>query len=243
MTFRFIIALVIALGFSGCSVSSIDAKKNNKKTILVATLSQLTEQDVFGNEATLNISEENIQDALNGERLSVPLHSSIILVQSGSQAPEVIMQQEMNKYYAVSTFPGIPDKKKTAICNKENVDVENINYMQALRYIAAKGKQKAILVYWGKLETGKYDPVTKNISWSEYKNEKLTGTGVIFRYLLRFALVDVATGEWATYSPVNYEYSEPVSIIGSNDITEQQLIQLKAKTYERAVTDFVNRYK
>ena len=79
--------------------------------------------------------------------------------------------------------------------------------------------------------------------WSEYKNEKLTRGDTIYRYLLRFAVVDVATGEWATYSPTNYEYSKQVSFTDSNGITEQQLIQLKAKTYERVVADFVNRFK
>lgn len=243
MIFRLVIALALAGGLSGCKVSSIDAKKNEKRTIPVVTTSQLTEQDVFGNEATLNISEEDIQDALGGEQIVVPVHSSVILVQSGNQAPEAVMQQEMSKYYTVSTFPGIPANKNVAFCNKDAVDTENMNYMQALRYIAAKGKQRAILVYWGRLETGRFDPVTKGVLWSEYKNEKLTRGDTIYRYLLRFAVVDVATGEWATYSPTNYEYSKQVSFTDFNGITEQQLIQLKAKTYERVVADFVNRFK
>lgn len=44
----------------------------------------------------------------------------------------------------------------------------------------------------------------KNMVWSDYKNEKLTDNTSL-RYLVRFTLVDVATGEWATWSPVNYE--------------------------------------
>lgn len=228
----------------GCNSVSIDAKKKhistpaNKNT----ALQQLTDRDVFGNESTLNVSEEDIQNALEGERLSVPLHSPIILVQSGTQAPDVAMQEEMNKYYTVSIFAGITDKKKTQSCNKDETNAGNMNYMQALRYVAAKGKQKAILVYWGRLEAGKYDPVIKEVLWSEYKNEKLAETGVL-RYLLRFALIDVATGEWATYSPTNYEYSAPLPATGTEDITEQQIMQLRKKTYERAVADLVNRYK
>lgn len=85
------------------------------------------------------------------------------------------------------------------------------------------------MVCFGKLEAGKYDSMTINVFWLEYKNEKLTATGTIFRYLLLFALVDVATGEWATYSQMNYEYSEPLSVTSTGDITEQQLIQLRKK--------------
>ncbi|WP_244848897.1 hypothetical protein [Citrobacter sp. FP75] len=247
--FRGMLFVFFALMLVGCSSSSIDARKSKVGSNSSTPVLQLTDKDVFGNEATLNVSEEDIQNALEGERFSVPLHSAVILVQSGNQAPDVAMQQELSKYYTVSTFSGFTDKKKTSTCNKDGVDAENMNYMQALRYIAAKGKQKAILVYWGRLEAGKYDPVKKEVLWSEYKNEKMTGTGVVLRYLLRFALVDVATGEWATYSPTNYEYSEPLprtgtgTGTGTGDITEQQIMQLRKKTYERAVADFVNRYK
>lgn len=242
MIFRNITFVFLALLLFGCSGSGIDAQKNKAKSIPSTPDLQLTDKDVFGNEATLNVSEDDIQSALEGERFSVPLHSSIVLVQSGRQAPDVAMQQEISKYYTVSTFAGITDKK-IASRNKDSSNTENMNYMQALRYIAAKGKQKAILVYWGRLEIGRYDPVIKDVLWSEYKNEKLTGTGTVLRYLLRFALVDVATGEWVTYSPTNYEYSEPLSVTNVGDITEQQIMQLRKKAYERAVADFVNRYK
>ncbi len=46
--------------------------------------------------------------------------------------------------------------------------------MQALRFVAAKGHQKAIIVYQDTLQTGKYDSALKSTVWSDYKNEKLT---------------------------------------------------------------------
>ena len=56
------------------------------------------------------------------------------------------------------------------------------------------------------------------------------------RYLVRFTLVDVATGEWATWSPVNYESKVIFPQIGNKnsdslDVAEQQISQLKQKTY------------
>ena len=242
---RLSIIFTIPLIFiAGCSVSSIDAQKKRTEPVSKsAVMNELTDKDIFGNETTLNISEEDIQNALDNEKFSVPLKSNVILVQSGSRAPDVAMQQEMGKYYSISTYSGISDNKKKLACNKNGNQTENMNYMQALRYIAAKGKYKAILVYWGNMESGRFDPKTKEVYWSEYKNDKEFGVGVILRCLLRFALIDVATGEWATYSPVNYEYIEPLQSTDAVDMTKQQIMQLKKKTYERAVADLVNRFK
>ncbi|UNK63768.1 hypothetical protein [Buttiauxella ferragutiae] len=241
-----------AFFLAGCAPHSpIDAKKTGafrpeSSASKNALAQQLTDKDIFGNETTLAVSEEDIQAALDGEKLSVPLNSAVILVQSGNKAPEMSMQQEMEKYYRVSTFTGIPDRQKVAVCNKnESGDIiasENMNYMQALRYIAAKGHQRVIIVYQDTLQSGRYDSVTKNMAWSDYKNEKLTDSASL-RYLIRFSLVNVATGEWATWSPVNYEYSVLPVQSGNINTTEQQIIQLKQKTFVAVVKDLVNRYQ
>lgn len=232
---------ISVLFMQGCNHSVIDAKKTTVNNSLKTSVPQLTEKDVLGNEATLSISEDDIQSALNEERFALPINSSIILVQSGSRAPEMSMQQEMSKYFSISTFSGIPERKKTLACNKGTAGAENMNYMQALRYIAAKGKQKAILVYWGELESGRYDTETKKVLWSGYENGKPTGSNKVLRYLLRFALVNVETGEWAIYSPVNNEYH--IAAENSSEAMEQQIMQLRQKTYEKTVRDMVNRYK
>lgn len=253
---------------AGCAPHSpIDAKKTGMsgKDNSVSSKSvsaQLTDKDIFGNEITLAASEEDIQAALEGDEFRVPLNSPVILVQSGSRAPESIMQQEMSKYYTIATFSGIPDRQKPVTCNKDkNKDkdeiqdvavAENMNWMQALRFVAAKGHQKAIIVYQDTLQTGKYDSALKSTVWSDYKNEKLTDA-ISLRYLVRFTLVDVATGEWATWSPVNYEYKvifphadkkdSDNDKKATADVTEQQIYQLKQKTYTSMVKDLVNRYQ
>lgn len=242
---------------AGCTHSSIDARKTDtsqkaESRFSKKTTTQLTDKDVLGNEATLTVSEEDIQAALEADEFRVPLDSGVILVQSGNRAPEMLMQQEMSKYYRVSVFSGIPDTQQVKVCNvakdpkdgdiTESVDSENMNYMQALRYIAAKGKQKSVIVYWDALQVGQYDTATKNTIWSDYKNEKITDTALL-RYLVRFALVDVASGEWATWSPVNYEYSVLPSLNEKTPVTEQQIVLLKQKTYAAVVKDLVSRYQ
>jgi hypothetical protein len=252
------IALFCASAYflSGCAPHSpIDAKKTGttgkESATSKSTSLQLTDKDIFGNETTLSVSEEDIQAALEEDEFRVPLNSKVILVQSGSRAPETLMQQEMSQYYSVATFSGIPDRQKVVSCNKEKDEnseatvAENMNWMQALRYIAAKGHQKAIIVYQDILQSGKYDPTTKNTIWSDYKNEKLT-EATSLRYLVRFTLVDVATGEWATWSPVNYEYNVTLPHTNKKEIidtTDQQVSQLKQRTYALMVKDLVNRYQ
>lgn len=247
---------VSAFLLTGCAIHSpIDAKKTvpsgTESSTSKNAASQLTDKDIFGNETTLAVTEEDIQAALEEDEFHVPLNSKIILVQSGSRAPETLMQQEMGKYYSVATFSGIPDRQKVISCNKEKdenndaVIAENMNWMQALRYVAAKGHQKAIIVYQDLLQSGKYDPATKNTLWSDYKSEKVSDTASL-RYLVRFTLVDVATGEWAAWSPVNDEYKVMPPLTDkkiSNETTEQQITQLKQNTYASMVKDLTNRYR
>ncbi|ELZ9358532.1 hypothetical protein QBC30_004135 [Citrobacter freundii] len=263
---------------TGCArTSSIDARKTKSGVPhqeQIAPTSQLTDQDVFGNELTLEITEEDIQNAVEEaqEQFTIPLNSAVVLIKSGSRAPDARMQQEMQRYYRVSTFSGIPVVKKkrpvqpvipvketqadTTTDGDFSVDrnsVVNANYMQAMRYIAAKGRQKAIVVYWNELEAGKYNSATKEVVWKKYAGEKLSGSSL--RYLIRFALVDVATGEWATYSPANFESVTAPLIVQTDvkakadamtsektDITEQQIVSLEQKTCQMVVRDLVNRY-
>lgn len=72
---------------AGCaSESSIDEKKKKaqvtQSNINKNTPQQLTDKDLFGNETTLAVSEEDIQAALDGDEFRVPLNSPVILVQS-----------------------------------------------------------------------------------------------------------------------------------------------------------------
>jgi hypothetical protein len=247
-----ILLCTTSLLLNGCVSSPIDAQKKDitrtEKNNNNSQTTQLTDKDIFGNETTLAVSEEDIQSALDGDTFSVPLNSAVILVQSGSRAPEMAMQQELSRYYKVTTFSGIPDKQKPLSCNKmkndegEIITSENMNYMQALRYIAAKGQQKTVIVYWDTLQLSKYESTTKTTRWSDYRNEAVSDSASL-RYLIRFALVDVATGEWATWSPINYEHGIRHPLAGKKAVTEQELIQLKQKTFAAVVKDLVSRYQ
>ncbi len=81
---------------AGCvSESSIDEKKKKaqvtQSNINKNTPQQLTDKDLFGNETTLAVSEEDIQAALDGDEFRVPLNSPVILVQSGGDAANLLI--------------------------------------------------------------------------------------------------------------------------------------------------------
>ncbi|EMM5415419.1 hypothetical protein ACMWIM_000544 [Citrobacter amalonaticus] len=260
MDFRSIILSCVTLSILvGCaSHSPIDAKKTTSQAESTSrnttSPSWLTDKDIFGNETTLAVSEDDIQAALAEDNFRVPLNSPVILVQSGNRAPEAVMQQEMSRYYTVAMFSGIPDRQKKAVCSKdkskdENQDAavaENTNWMQALRYIAAKGHQKAIIVYQETLQSGRFDAATKSMVWSDFKAGKQPDSTSL-RYLVRFTLVDVASGDWATWSPFNYETKmltpQPGQKATADTVTEQQIVQLKQQTYAAMVKDLVARYQ
>ena len=268
MNNRYLLILFMSIALlNGCSKSSsIDDKKKSvtsQRTDVTST-TQLSEQDVFGNELTLEITEEDIQNAVEEAegQFDVPLLSSIVLVKSGSRAPDVMMQKEMQRYYKVSTFSGIPVVRKKrasqpASSIKQTVSdlaeneienksaVINANYMQALRYIAAKGRHNTIIVYWDEIESAKYNSALKETVWKKYSGEKIAG--ISLRYLIRFVLVDVASGEWSTYSPVNAESLTIPLVPAKDQKNDADSIQRKINDLEKAtckmvVGDLVERY-
>lgn len=268
MNNRYLLILFMgAILLNGCSKSSsIDDKKKAAapQRTDITSMTQLSEQDVFGNELTLEISEEDIQNAVEEAegQFEVPLHSSIVLVKSGSRAPDVMMQKEMQRYYKVSTFSGIPVARKkraaqpaTSVKQAVNEFAENdtenkgavinANYMQALRYIAAKGRHSTIVVYWDEIESAKYNSALKEMVWKKYNGEKTAGLSL--RYLIRFVLVDVASGEWSAYSPVNAEsltipLTPPKDQKVDADAIQRQMNDLEKTTYKMVVEDLVERY-
>ena len=103
MDFRSVILSCVTLSsLVGCVTHSpIDAKKTTSQVESsgrnTTSPSWLTDKDIFGNETTLAISEDDIQAALAEDNFRVPLNSPVILVQSGNRAPETVMQQEMSR--------------------------------------------------------------------------------------------------------------------------------------------------
>lgn len=229
---------------------SCSAEKTSKNPAYLASKTeqkQLTDKDIFDDEFDKEITEYDIQDAAyQGKKgLFVPLNSSIILVQSGATVPDAYMQSELAKYYRVSVYNGIPNPKNLP-SNRKNKDSSNYfnnNYMKKLRFIAAKGGQDTIIIYWKTLEKGTLDQKTNTIKWNQYNGDNLTNNTKLLRYLLKFTLVDVVTGNWSTYSPVNIEVDYIIPKKSTIPTEQFQIDQLIQKTYTNAALLLAERYK
>ncbi|OCG49128.1 hypothetical protein A9G35_12545 [Gilliamella sp. Choc5-1] len=208
---------------------------------------QLTDKDIFDEELDKEITDYDIQEAayLAKKGFHVPLKSSIILVQSGESVPDATMQLEMSKYYQVSVYNGFP-KTKTLSNRRKSKDSDHViynNYMKQLRLIAAKGGQRTIVVYWGELENGVLDEKTNIVNWRLYSGGKLPSNTKSLRYLLKFTLVDVVTGNWSTYSPINVEVDYIPPKFRNNVTDIAQIDQLIHKSYANAALLLAERYK
>ncbi|EHD04759.1 putative aminopeptidase [Salmonella enterica subsp. enterica serovar Wandsworth str. A4-580] len=102
---------------SACVRSPIDAKKKDtsrtEMTISKNAASQLTDKDIFGNETTLAVSEEDIQAALDGEKFSVP--TAELCRHSGQRTAELcrhsgpVWQSRTRDGHATGNEPVLPD--------------------------------------------------------------------------------------------------------------------------------------
>lgn len=115
--------------------------------------------------------------------------------------------------------------------------------MKKLRFIAAKGGQDTIIVYWGTIEKGVLDKKTNVINWTPYDGNKLSNETKFLRYLLKFTLVDVVTGNWSTYFPANIEVDYIIPKKSSDESAESQIDQLIRKTYSNSALLLMERYK
>lgn len=238
----------ISLCFLSFLLISCAFEQNSKKTmytVLKATQIQLTDKDIFDEELDKEITDYDIQEAAYHAKkgFRVPLKSSIILAQSGAQVPDAYMQSALSNYYNVSVYNGFSKTKNSSNRRKDKEQLVNNNYMKLLRLIAAKGGQNTIIIYWGTIEKGDLDEKTNIVKWSQYEGGKLSSKTKALRYLLKFTLVDVTTGNWSSYSPVNIEINYVPHKIGSNITDALQIDELMKKSYDNAALLLSEKYK
>lgn len=243
----FLLPLVGAVGLlvlTGCSSNS--KPRATPATESSSVRGQLTDQDVFDIDPEKEITEEDIQDAiknLNRQDFELRPYSSIILVQSGATAPDSAMQNAMMKYYRVAIHTGLrPAKSRILRKTEQAAAVPQTNFMRSLRLVAAKGRQSKIVVYWGNLELGKFDEERKAIVWSRHNGGEVDGNMQYIRYLIRFAAVDVKTGEWVMYSPATTQGEFSKRTYKRTKNPDQEIEVLKQLAYKSAADDISIRF-
>lgn len=237
--FVFVLVLASAV-LSGCGTRSISnsdysadsdrgyAQRNNP-----FYKGELNEFDVIGVDSKSLISDKDIADAAATRTpLSLPKGSSIMLIQSGAMMPDEEMQRDMQAFYSVVVFSGIPADQGGG----------DGKYSRALRLAAARGGAKHIVVYWGVLETGREDLATKVVSWLPFIGGAIPDETQRMRIRMKVAIVEVKTGAWEIFTPEPFEDSSASGRYSRVSSDQAQVALLKGKAYKSAVSDLVKKY-
>jgi len=195
---------------------------------------ELSEFAVLGIDAGREISEQDIIAASSEkkERLTLRKGDPLLLIQSGAIIPDQEMSDGMSKCFSVSVFTGVPEVDKKT----------NLSYSKSLRYAAAKAGIEKILVYWGVLESGTRNLVTKTISWVPIVGWAVPDQAQQVRIRLKVSLIDVRTGQWEMFLPKVYEDTAFSPILGREQSDQEQVALLKGKAYQTAVESILTRY-
>lgn len=235
--------LVVVLGvllISGCSTRSIS---NTDRGSNAFYRGELSDQDVLGVMPKQGITDDDIKTALNNSRYSfrLPKDSSILLIQSGAMTPDVEMQAALKQYYSIAVFSGIPQYARNNY-GAQPTSEEAVDYPRLLRLTAANGGQDKILVYWGQLESGSENEVTKVVSWVPFVGGVLPDETQKMRIVLRIALIDVLSGRWITFTPEAFDSTSVSGRYNRNSKDAKQIMELKAKAYEAAAKEIFERF-
>lgn len=238
-----LLIMLSVLVISGCSTRSISNADTGSNAFYRG---ELSDQDVLGVMPKQGITDDDIKTALNNSRYSfrIPKDSSILLIQSGAMTPDVEMQAALKHYYSVAVFSGIPPRSRNDYYgySAQQTPEETVDYPRLLRLTAANGGQDKILVYWGQLESGSENEVTKVISWVPFVGGVLPDETQKMRIVLRIALIDVLSGRWITFTPEAFDSTSVSGRYNRDSKDSKQIMELKAKAYEAAAKEIFERF-
>jgi hypothetical protein len=236
---RQILILLFVVVLSGCATRSIsnsgyDTGGYQNKNENPFYQGELSEFDVLGIEASNEITEEEIEQAFlaSKDKLRIRKGDPLLVIQSGAIIPDQQMIDNLEKYFSVSIFSGIPEK------DKDN----SVSYSKSLRLSAAKAGIGKIMVYWGVLESGKENLATKTISWVPIVGWGLPDESQKMRIRLKVALINARTGQWEIFSPKAFDDSRSSSYVSRESSDQTQVEKLKSMSYEGAVESLLQRY-
>ena len=235
-----LLALSILIVLSGCATRSVSKSgyypggNNGHGGDNALYKGELSEFEVLGIDPGKEITEQDITAAASDrkERLSLRKGEPLLLIQSGSMIPEQEMTENMEKYFPVSVFTGVPEQGEKGVSS----------YAKALRFAAAKAGIDKIIVYWGVLEIETKDLATKDVSWVPIVGWAIPDQAQEIRVRLKVALVDVKSGQWDVFLPKVFEDTAYSAYLNREHSDQQQLALLRSKVYQAAVESIIARY-
>ena len=228
---------ILGLLFTGCTSNvayrsaDFSGNKTYKKGAPIGP--QLKENEVLGLRASEKLTDKEIQRVLDETRsLQLKQGSTILLVQSGAAHPDKAMIDELSNHFVVVPHTGIPSE----VCS----DSDDIS--KALRLAAAQSKAESIVVYWGKLELKRDDLPTSIVSWVPVIDFTVPDEYQRVRMHLKLALIDVRTGNWATFRTEPVE-SDSLTTRYAREHEQKWLLEnMKRSLYQASVRKLVGSY-
>jgi len=190
---------------------------------------ELSEHDVLAIDPERRITESEIAQALTHTAPPTPRRgSTILLVQSGAAIPDAAMVAELERDFTIVPFTGVPTDAH---------DGSRGAYSRLLRLTAARAGCETIVCYWGILESGRSDAVTKTISWVPLAGWVLPDEKQAMRIRLKVAVIDVRTGKWTVISPAAHENRAFSTRLSRGSSDQRQVEKLKQLAYASAARD------
>jgi hypothetical protein len=194
---------------------------------------QLRENEVLGLQNGGEVSDADIRRVLDETRsLHVKSGSKLLLVQSGAAHPDNAMVQELSRHFIVVPHTGVPSE----------LNQDDGALSKTLRLAAAHGHAETILVYWGNLEMKRNDLPTSLVSWVPVIDFAVPDEHQHVRMFLKVALIDVRTGQWATFRTEAIEEEALTTRYAREREKRWSLDRTKQRLYEIAVRKLADGY-
>jgi len=226
--FVFVAAVFLFAGCGTRSISNSDYQPGYRYGPSPADYAgELSEFDVLGVEATDKVSDADIEAALRNKRtVRLSRASHVLLIQSGADFPDNLMQEPLAANYIVGPFSGKPRNPKD----------EAASFSKSLRLAAARGGFDRILCYWGVLESQSTDKVTKSVSWVPIVGYFVPDESQAMRIRLKAVLIDTATGDWVMIQPDPVADRQSSSLVSRAKSDQELVARLKEQGYKSMVS-------
>lgn len=237
MKMQLIALAAAALLFSGCETNvnfraaDFSGDKVYKKGY---TGPQLNESEILGLKSTDRVTNEDINRILDeATALQIKEGSTILLVQSGATHPDQQMIDELSKHFVVIPHTGVPNEVRPH---------PDDDLGKALRLAAAHSKAETLMVYWGHLEMKRDDLPTSLVSWVPVIDFAVPDEYQRVRMHLKVALVDVRTGNWATFRTEPVESDALTTRYAREHEQKRPLQNTKQRLYKNSVQKLLGGY-
>ena len=206
---------------------------------------ELNELAVLGIEedSSDSISEADIQAALAHQRvLTLKAGDAVVLIQSGAMFPDDPMLTALKEYFTIIPLGGIPGQIDRGRNDTEDSQTSSVSLNKVLRLAAARSGSRVLIVYWGILESGQRNQITKIVSWVPIVGSVIPDKVQDMRIRLKGVVMDVETGQWVMLAPDALEHSRLSARLDRETADQSQVALLKEQGYAAFVDELLRMF-